>query len=100
MQALVTHMETELERKKEAFEESARQIQEANQEAIAVVMESFASKVAVHLSVIQSEDGQGGRGGNEELLAEMAKQMDHFKAEVWVELKDQRDNSQAQINVH
>jgi hypothetical protein len=31
---------------------------------------------------------------------QVKKQMDHFKAEVWVELKDQRDTSQAQINVH
>ena len=75
-------MENELERKKEVFESSARQINQANQEAIAVVMDSFASKVAVHLSVIQSEDGGSGGRGNEELLADIAKQMDQFKKQI------------------
>jgi len=85
LQALVNHMENELERKREAFEESARKINEANQESMRDVMESFASKVAVHLNVIQSEEGGGGGGGaSAELMADIAKQIDSVKKDMAV----------------
>ena len=78
-------MENELERKREAFEDSAKKINEANQESMRDVMESFASKVAVHLSVIRSEEGGGGGGGaSEELMADIAKQIDSVKKDMAV----------------
>ena len=82
--ALVNHMESELERRKEAFEESARQINDANQELMREVMESFASKVAVHLSVIQADGGGSGSMASESLLSDMAKQMNEVKKEISV----------------
>jgi len=76
-------MELEVEKRKEAFEESARSINEANQESMRDVMESFASKVAVHLSVIRSEDGAlGGGMASEELMADISKQLATVKQEI------------------
>lgn len=82
MQELVTHMENELERKREAFEESAKKINESSQETMREVMESFASKVAVHLSITGAAGGGGGGGASEELMADIGKQMQSVKKEI------------------